>query len=111
MCFDGRAYSPQALEKTLSLIHIFPEETSSWESLLLLVCSHRGALTVGFGFAAAANPFSKLWPLPAASRPGRYFMGLNVSNEQIAHELALHGSDVQQMTAQLHEGIVKKSHR
>jgi transposase-like protein len=40
-----------------------------------------------------------------------YFMGLNVSNEQIAHELALHGSDVQQMTAQLREGIVKKSHR
>ena len=27
-----------------------------------------------------------------------YFMGLNVSNEQIAQELALHGSDVQQMT-------------
>jgi len=38
-----------------------------------------------------------------------YFMGLNISNEQIAHELALNGSDVQQMTAQLREGIVKKS--
>ena len=38
-----------------------------------------------------------------------YFMGLNVSNEQIAHELALHGSDVQHMTTQLREGIVKKS--
>jgi hypothetical protein len=38
-------------------------------------------------------------------------MGLNVSNEQIAHELALNGSDVQQMTAQLREGIVKKSLR
>src|SRR5262249_55582218 len=37
-----------------------------------------------------------------------YFMGLNISNEQIAHELALNGSDVQQMTAQLREGIVKK---
>jgi len=36
-----------------------------------------------------------------------YFMGLNISNEQIAHELALNGSDVQQMTAQLREGIVK----
>jgi hypothetical protein len=36
-------------------------------------------------------------------------MGLNISNEQIAHELALNGSDVQQMTAQLREGIVKKS--
>ena len=39
-----------------------------------------------------------------------YFMGLNVPNEQIAHELALNGSDVQQMTAQLRDGIVKKAH-
>ena len=38
-----------------------------------------------------------------------YFMGLNISNEQIAQELALHGSDVQQMTAQLRTGIIKKS--
>src|SRR5467141_2411183 len=40
-----------------------------------------------------------------------YFMGLNVSNEQIAQELAVNGSDAQQMTAQLREGIVKKSPR
>ena len=40
-----------------------------------------------------------------------YFMGLNVSNEQIAQELEVHVSDVQQMTTQLREGIVKKSHR
>jgi transposase-like protein len=40
-----------------------------------------------------------------------YFMGLNLSNEQIAHELALHVSDVQQMTTQLRQGIVKKSQR
>jgi len=40
-----------------------------------------------------------------------YFMGLNLSNEQMAQELALNGSDVQQMTAQLREGIVKKSPR
>ncbi len=38
-----------------------------------------------------------------------YFMGLNLSNEQIAHELALHVSDVHQMTTQLRDGIVKKS--
>jgi len=38
-------------------------------------------------------------------------MGLNVSNEQIGQELALNGSDVQQMMAQLREGIVKKSPR
>ena len=40
-----------------------------------------------------------------------YFMGLHLSNEQIAHELALNGSDVQQMTTQLRDGIVKKSPR
>ncbi len=38
-----------------------------------------------------------------------YFMGLNLSNEQIAHELALHVSDVHQMTTQLRDGIVKKA--
>ena len=38
-----------------------------------------------------------------------YFMGLNVSNEQVAHELSLDESDVYHMTAQLREGIVKKS--
>jgi Mn-dependent DtxR family transcriptional regulator len=36
-------------------------------------------------------------------------MGLNLSNEQIARELDVNVSDVQQMTTQLHEGIVKKS--
>src|SRR6266568_5550073 len=40
-----------------------------------------------------------------------YFMGLNLSNEQIAKELAVNDSDVQQMTTQLREGIVKKSRR
>ena len=40
-----------------------------------------------------------------------YFMGLNISNEQIVQELALNGSDVHQMTAQLREGIIKKSPR
>jgi hypothetical protein len=37
-------------------------------------------------------------------------MGLNLSNEQIAHELALNSSDVQHMTTQLRDGIVKKAH-
>jgi predicted transposase YdaD len=36
-------------------------------------------------------------------------MGLNLSNEQIAEELALDRRDVQEMTTQLREGIVKKS--
>jgi transposase-like protein len=38
-----------------------------------------------------------------------YFMGLNVSNEQIAHELSFNESDAYQMTTALRGGIVKKS--
>ena len=37
-----------------------------------------------------------------------YLMGLNLSNEQIAHELDLASGDVQSMTSQLREGIVDK---
>ena len=36
-----------------------------------------------------------------------YFMGLNLSNEQIAHELSLSESDAYQMTTELRDGIVK----
>ena len=35
-----------------------------------------------------------------------YFMGLNLSNSQIARELDLNTSDVQQMTHQLRQGVV-----
>ena len=38
-----------------------------------------------------------------------YFMGLNLSNDQIAEELTVSGSDVQQMTTELRVGIVKKA--
>lgn len=37
-----------------------------------------------------------------------YFMGLNLSNRQIAQELGLNESDVHLMTQQLREGIVTK---
>ena len=37
-----------------------------------------------------------------------YFMGLNLSNHQIAHELDLNKDDAQQMTSQLRQGIVRK---
>src|SRR3954470_12023817 len=37
-----------------------------------------------------------------------YFMGLNLSNRQIAQELGLGGSDVQAMTEQLRRGLVAK---
>ena len=38
-----------------------------------------------------------------------YFMGLNLSNLQIAGELGLCGSDVQAMTEQLRRGLVAKA--
>ena len=37
-----------------------------------------------------------------------YFMGLNLSNQQIAQELGLNKDDVQQMTTQLRRGVVEK---
>jgi len=37
-----------------------------------------------------------------------YFMGLNISNEQIAAELDLSEGDAQEMTTQLRQGIVVK---
>jgi transposase-like protein len=37
-----------------------------------------------------------------------YFMGLNLSNEQIAAELDLSSGDAQEMTTQLREGVVVK---
>jgi transposase-like protein len=40
-----------------------------------------------------------------------YFMGLNLSNEQIAQELSLNESDAYLMTTELRGGIVKKSHQ
>jgi transposase-like protein len=38
-----------------------------------------------------------------------YFMGLNLSNEQIAQEFNLNGDDAQKMTSQLREGIVERT--
>jgi transposase-like protein len=37
-----------------------------------------------------------------------YFMGLNLSNRQIAQELDLNAGDVQQMTRQLRQGVVAR---
>ena len=40
-----------------------------------------------------------------------YFMGLNLSNQQISQELGLNKDDVQEMTTQLRSGVMeKKSH-
>jgi hypothetical protein len=37
-----------------------------------------------------------------------YFLGLNLSNEQIGQELNLDPDDAQKMTSQLREGIVER---
>jgi len=42
---------------------------------------------------------------------GLYLMGLNLSNQQIAKELGLNRSDVQEMTSQLRSGVVAKKSR
>ena len=39
---------------------------------------------------------------------GLDFMGLNLSNEQIAQELDLNSDDAQEMTTQLREGLVER---
>ena len=38
-----------------------------------------------------------------------YFMGLNLSNRQIAQDLSLNENDVQEMTTQLREGLAAKT--
>ncbi len=40
-----------------------------------------------------------------------YFMGLNLSNQQIAQELDINKDDVHQMTTQLREGILEKKRK
>jgi transposase-like protein len=52
-------------------------------------------------FAGHHQPL-KIWVLCL------YFMGLNLSNAQIARELDLNEADVQQMTQQLRSGIASK---
>ena len=66
-------------------------------------CGKRFDDLTGTIFAAHHQPL-KTWILCL------YFMGLNLSNQQIAKELDLNRSDVQQMTTQLREGVEKKGH-
>jgi len=46
----------QRVENTCSFINVFPKDASSRENWLYLVFPLHSALTVGFGFAATANP-------------------------------------------------------
>ena len=66
-------------------------------------CSKRFDDLTGTVFSGHHQPL-KIWVLCL------YFMGLNLSNKQIAKELDLNESDAHQMATQLREGVeVKKS--
>ena len=64
-------------------------------------CKKRFDDLTGTIFAGRHQPL-KVWILCL------YFMGLNLSNKQIARELDLDRTDVQKMTTQLRDGVVKK---
>lgn len=64
-------------------------------------CGRRFDDLTGTVFAGHHQPL-KVWMLVL------YFMGLNLSNAQIAKELDLDVSTVQDMTRQLREGILEK---
>jgi transposase-like protein len=64
-------------------------------------CQRKFDDLTGTLFAGHHQPL-KIWVLCL------YFMGLNLSNAQIARELDLNEADVQQMTRQLRSGIVSK---
>jgi transposase-like protein len=63
------------------------------------VCERRFDDLTGTIFAGHHQPL-RVWILCL------YFMGLNLSNEQIGKELDLNSDDAQKMTSQLREGIV-----
>ncbi|MBM9520112.1 transposase [Desulforhopalus vacuolatus] len=65
-------------------------------------CGKRFDDLTGTIFAGHHQPL-KVWILCL------YFMGLNLSNKQISAELELNRTDVQKMTTQLREGVIKKS--
>jgi len=65
-------------------------------------CRRRFDDLTGTIFAGHHRPL-RTWIL------GLYFMGLNLSNEQIAQELDLNSDDAQKMTSQLREGIVGRT--
>ena len=82
----------------------FDEKESARQRYECKNCGKRFDDLTGAIFAGHHQPF-KVWILCL------YFMGLNLSNKQIAKELDLDRTDVQRMTTQLREGVVKKSHK
>jgi transposase-like protein len=82
----------------------FDDQESHRQRYECAACHKRFDDLTGTIFAGHHQPL-KVWMLCL------YLMGLNLSNEQIAQELDLDRTDVQQMTTTLREGVVKKSPR
>lgn len=80
----------------------FDEKESAKQRYECKACGKRFDDLTGTIFSGHHQPL-KVWILCL------YFMGLNLSNEQIAKELDLNRSDVYQMVTQLREGVVKKN--
>jgi transposase-like protein len=80
----------------------FDEKESAKQRYECKSCGKRFDDLTGTIFSGHHQPL-KVWILCL------YFMGLNLSNEQIAKELDLNRSDVHQMVTQLREGVVKKN--
>ena len=68
---------------------------------LCKACGRRFDDLTGTVFAGHHQPLT-VWVLCL------YFMGLNLSNEQIARELSINSSDAQKMAAQLRRGVVER---
>ena len=79
----------------------FDEEHSDCQRYLCKGC-HRRFDDLTNTIFAGRHQALKVWILCL------YFMGLNLSNQQIAQELGLNKGDVQKMTTLLREGIVAK---
>ena len=82
----------------------FDEKESAKQRYECKSCGKRFDDLTGTIFSGHHQPL-KVWILCL------YFMGLNLSNEQIAKELDLNRSDVHQMVTQLREGVVKKNRK
>ena len=80
----------------------FDETESAKQRYECKECGKRFDDLTGTIFSGHHQPL-KVWILCL------YFMGLNLSNKQIAKELDLDRTDVQKMTTQLRDGVVKKS--
>jgi transposase-like protein len=82
----------------------FDDKESARQRYKCKECGKRFDDLTGTIFSGHHQPL-KIWMLCL------YFMGLNLSNEQIAKELDLNRSDIHQMATQLREGVVKKSQK